>query len=144
VGIYDKLLKALGLERLRDDPRFTTNALRMQNRAALREAVETVTRHHDQAYWIAHLNAAGVPCGPVLDLAQVFADPQVLHQQMVIDVPHPGRKTVRMHGFPLKLSETPCQVRRPAPELGADTEAVLGELGYDASAIDALRKRGIV
>jgi crotonobetainyl-CoA:carnitine CoA-transferase CaiB-like acyl-CoA transferase len=143
-GIYERLLKALGLERLRDDPRFATNALRMQNRAALRQEVETVTRHRDQAHWIAHLNAAGVPCGPVLNLAQVFADPQVLHQQMVIDVPHPGHKPVRMHGFPVKMSDTPCRIRRPAPALGADSEAVLGELGYDGAAINGLRRAGIV
>jgi crotonobetainyl-CoA:carnitine CoA-transferase CaiB-like acyl-CoA transferase len=144
VGIYERLLKALGLERLSNDPRFATNALRMQNRAALRQEVEAVTRHKNQAHWIAHLNAAGVPCGPVLNLAQVFDDPQVLHQRMVIDVPHPGHGTVRMHGFPLKLSETPCQIRHPAPELGAHTDAVLSELGYDAAAIAALRKSGIV
>jgi len=144
VGIYEKLLKALGLERLRDDSRFATNPLRMQNRDALRREVEAVTRHRDQAYWIKHLNDAGVPCGPVLDLAQVFSDPQVLHQQMVIDVPHPGRTTVRMTGFPLKLSETPCELRHPAPELGAHTDAVLGDLGYDAAAIAALRKGGVI
>lgn len=143
-GIYHRLLKALGLERLRDDPRFATNPLRMQNRDALRREVEAVTRHHDQAYWIEHLNAAGVPCGPVLDLAQVFRDPQVLHQEMVIDVPHPGRSPVRMHGFPLKLSGTPCELRLPAPELGAHTDAVLGELGYDAGAIAALRRAKVV
>ncbi|MCC7049743.1 MAG: CoA transferase [Alphaproteobacteria bacterium] len=144
VGIYDRLLKALDLERLRDDPRFLTNALRMQNRAALRQEVETVTRHQNQAHWIAHLNAAGVPCGPVLDLAQVFRDPQVLHQQMVIDVPHPGRGTVRMHGFPLKFSDTPCRLRMPAPELGAETDSVLAELGYRDAAIRDLRTRRIV
>jgi len=143
-GIYHKLLKALGLERLRDDPRFATNPLRMRNRDLLRAEIEGVTRHRDQTHWIAHLNAAGVPCGPVLDLAQVFTDPQVLHQQMVIDVPHPGRSTVRMHGFPLKMSRTPCQLRHPAPELGADTEAVLGELGFDGAAIAGLRARGVV
>jgi len=143
-GIYHKLLKALDLERLREDPRFLTNALRMQNRAELRAEIEAVTRHRDQAHWIAHLNAAGVPCGPVLNLQQVFEDPQVLHQQMVIDVPHPGRSNVRMPGFPLKFSDTPCQVRRPAPELSADTDAVLAELGYDDDAIADLRQRRVI
>ncbi|MCC6469504.1 MAG: CoA transferase [Alphaproteobacteria bacterium] len=144
VGIYERLLKALGLERLRDDPDFATNALRMQNRDRLRAEIEAVTRHHSQAHWIEHLNAAGVPCGPVLDLAQVFRDPQVMHQEMVIDVPHPGRGTVRMHGFPLKFSGTPCRMRRPAPELGADTRAVLVELGYDQPTIASMQQRGIV
>ena len=86
-----------------------------------------MTRTKTQAHWIEVLNAAGVPCGPVLTVPQALADPQVLHEEMVVDVPHPGRGTVRMAGFPLKFSETPLQMRRPAPELGADTEAVLAE-----------------
>jgi crotonobetainyl-CoA:carnitine CoA-transferase CaiB-like acyl-CoA transferase len=143
-GIYQRLLRALGLERLHKDPRFLTNAQRMRNRDALREEIEAVTRTRDQAYWIAHLNAAGVPCGPVLDLTQVFADPQVLHQNMAIDVPHPGRGTVRMTGFPLKFAQTPCEVRHPAPELGMHSGDILGELGFDAAAIAALRSRGVV
>jgi CoA:oxalate CoA-transferase len=113
------------LERLRENPRFTTNADRMRNRDTLRAEVETVTRTHDQAYWIAKLNQAGVPCGPVLSLAQVFADPQVQHSEMAIEVEHPGYSTVKMLGFPLKLSDIPCSVRHHAPELGAGTEAVL-------------------
>ena len=91
-------------------------------------AIEAVTRTQTQAHWIEVLNAAGVPCGPVLTVPQALADPQVLHEEMVVDVPHPGRGMVRMSGFPLKFSETPLQMRRPAPELGADTEAVLAEV----------------
>jgi crotonobetainyl-CoA:carnitine CoA-transferase CaiB-like acyl-CoA transferase len=125
---YQKLLGALGLQGLNGDERFTSNARRMANRPALRALIEAVTRARPQTHWIAHLNAAGVPCGPVLDLAQTFADPQVLHDEMVIDVAHPGKGAVRMTGFPIRLSRTPLAVRSPAPELGADTQAVLGEL----------------
>ena len=125
---YRRLVSALGIEHIFSDPRFADNATRMDNRAPLRVAIETVTRTKSQTHWIEVLNAAGVPCGPMLTVPQALEDPQVVHEQMIIDVPHPARGTVRMSGFPLKFSETPLSVRRPAPELGADTEAVLGEL----------------
>ena len=126
---YRRLIATLGLEAITSDPRFADNATRMANRAPLRAAIEAVTRTMPQAHWIAVLNAAGVPCGPLLTLPQALADPQVSHEEMVLDVDHPGRGTVRMPGFPLKLSQTPLTVRRPAPELGADTTAVLAEIG---------------
>jgi CoA:oxalate CoA-transferase len=125
---YQRLMAALGLEHIKADPRFSDNDTRMANRAPLRAAIEAVTRTQTQSYWIEVLNAAGVPCGPVLTVPQALADRQVLHEEMVVDVPHPGRGTVRMSGFPLKFSETPLQMRRPAPELGADTQAVLAEV----------------
>ena len=125
---YQRLIATLGLEHLLADPRFADNDTRMANRAPLRAAIEAVTRTRPQAHWIEVLNAAGVPCGPVLTLPQALADPQVTHEQMVIDVDHPGRGTVRMSGFPLKFSDTPLTVRRPAPELGADTIEVLAEV----------------
>jgi CoA:oxalate CoA-transferase len=125
---YQRLIATLGLEHLKADPRFADNDTRMANRAPLRAAIETVTRTQSQAHWIEVLNTAGVPCGPVLTLDQALADPQVLHEEMVVDVAHPGRGDVRMLGFPLKFSDTPLRMRRPAPELGADTGAVLAEI----------------
>ena len=143
-AILTRLLKALGLERLRDDPRFATNELRMRNRDALRAEVEAVTRTGSQAHWIDALNAAGVPSGPILGLEQVFSDPQVRHAGMVVDVPHPGRGDVTMLGFPLKLSETPCRMVRPAPELGQDTTEVLASIGFSAGEIDDFRARQVI
>ena len=93
--------------------------------------------------WIERLNGAGVPCGRVADLRAVFSDPQVLAQEMLLEVDHPGRGPVRMTGFPVKLSATPCRVRRPAPELGADTEEVLRELGLEGE-IPRLRAQRII
>lgn len=125
---YQRLITALGIEHLKDDPRFADNDLRMAHRAPLRAAIEAVTRTRTQAHWIEVLNTAGVPCGPVLTIPQALADPQVVHEDIIMDVPHPGRGTVRMPGFPLKFSRTPLRLRRPAPELGADTDDVLAEL----------------
>ena len=79
-----------------------------------------------------------------MDFAEVFADPQIAARDMVLSVPHPGRGVVRMPGFPIKFSEGPCRIRRPAPELGADTDDVLRELGVDGAELDRLRGRGVV
>ena len=95
-------------------------------------------------HWIEKLNAAGVPCGRVMGLREVFADPQVIDQEMVLTQEHPGHGTVRMLGFPIKFAEAPCTLRRPTPEIGADTDAVLAELGYSPAEIAALRDAGVV
>jgi CoA:oxalate CoA-transferase len=138
-AVYHKLLRTLDLMHLREDPRFATNALRLQHRAQINARINAALLAHDKAHWIATLNAAGVPCGTVMDLREVYSDPQVQAQQMVLDVPHPGHGTVRMTGFPIKFAEAPCAVRRPAPDAGAHTEEVLREAGLSAAEIAAVR-----
>jgi CoA:oxalate CoA-transferase len=138
-AVYFKLLGALGLDRLRDDPRFATNALRMTNRAAIKAIINAAMVPHPKEHWIRVLNAAGVPCGPVQDLAEAYADPQVRSQEMLLDIEHPGHGTVKMTGFPIKFAQSPCTVRHVAPDPGADTEAVLQELGYSPQEIAMLR-----
>jgi CoA:oxalate CoA-transferase len=141
---YQRLLDALGLAELRADPRFATNDLRVRNRAAINAAIEARLVTETTAHWIDTLNAAGVPCGRLMGLAEVFADPQVIDQEMVLSQEHPGHGTVRMLGFPIKFAEAPCALRRPTPEVGADTDAVLQELGYSAAEITSLREAGTV
>ena len=141
---YQRLVDALGLPELREDPRFRTNDLRVANRAAMNEAVEARLRTNTTEYWIETLNAAGVPCGRVMGLGEMFADPQVADQEMVLSQEHPGHGTVKMLGFPIKFAEAPCRLRRPAPEIGGDTDAVLREFGYSAGEIAALRAARVI
>ncbi len=123
-----RFLHALVLEHLLDDVRFQTNEDRMTNRDVLADIINEVTSLRTVDHWIEVINDAGCPCGRVMNLAEVFSDPQVLAQEMVLDQVHPGHGTVRMTGFPVKLSHTPAKLRRPAPDLGADTEAILATL----------------
>jgi crotonobetainyl-CoA:carnitine CoA-transferase CaiB-like acyl-CoA transferase len=107
-------------------------------------AIEARLAGDTTEHWIATLNAAGVPCGRVMGLSEVFADPQVIDQEMVLTGEHPGHGAVRMLGFPLKFTEAPCVLRRPAPEIGGDTDAILRELGCSAEEIAKLRDDKVV
>ena len=141
---YQRLVDAIGAPELRDDPRFRTNDLRVANRAAINATIEERLCADTTEHWIERLNAAGVPCGRVMGLSEVFADPQVEDQEMVLTQMHPGHGAVRMLGFPIKFAEAPCRLRRPAPEIGGDTDAVLGELGYSGEEIAGMRGAGVV
>jgi crotonobetainyl-CoA:carnitine CoA-transferase CaiB-like acyl-CoA transferase len=141
---YFKLMDALELAHLRDHPDFETNAHRFEQRAAINAQINSRTRGGTVAHWIQKLNAAGVPCGRVLSLGEVFDDPQTRHQQMRITIDHPQHGPLDVLGFPIKFSDEPCRVHRPPPVLGADTEAVLAELGRDAATIARLRAQDII
>ena len=123
-----RFLEVVGLLHLLEESRFLTNADRMENRDALVEIINAVTETRSVDHWIEVINKGGCPCGRVMNLGEVFSDPQVLSQEMVLEVDHPGHGMVKMTGFPVKLSETPPKLHRPAPKLGEHTEEVLGEL----------------
>jgi crotonobetainyl-CoA:carnitine CoA-transferase CaiB-like acyl-CoA transferase len=128
--VYFKLLEALGLSHLRERPEFRTNRDRFEHRPAINALIEAETRKRPIAHWLDVLNAAGVPCGRVMSLPEVFADPQVRHQRMRITIDHPKHGPLDVLGFPIKFTDDPCRVHRPPPDLGADTDAILAELGY--------------
>jgi len=141
---FARFCAVAGCSELAGDPRFARNAGRVRHRATLVPLLAALLKLRPRAAWLADLEAAKVPCGPINDLAEVFADAQVRDRAMTVEMPHPLAGTVRMVASPMKLAHTPVRYRRAPPLLGADTDAVLAELGLDAAAIAGLRDRGAI
>jgi formyl-CoA transferase len=118
--------------------------LRSKNRIALNAEIEKHTVKRTSAEWIEHLNAAGVPCGPIYTIDKMFADPQVQALGMAQPVVHPQLGRQELLGQGVNLSRTPAQLRRHAPDAGEHTREILEQFGYDAAEIDGLKKRGVV
>ncbi len=142
--IYIRLCKAIGLEDCIDDPLFNTNKARSANRVALNARISAVTITDTSAAWVEKLNRLEVPAGPIYNMGEVFADPQVQHLGMTATVAHPKLGEIKIVNQPIKLSRTPAAVVKATPELGEDTDAVLAELGHSADAIAAFRAKGVV
>jgi crotonobetainyl-CoA:carnitine CoA-transferase CaiB-like acyl-CoA transferase len=126
------------------DARFASNAARVKHRAELLPLLRQATVMKTTAEWIALLENAAVPCGPINDLAAVFADPQVLHRGLRVDLPHAAGGTAPQVGNPIRFSATPIAYRLPPPLLGQDTEAILRELGRSAEDIARLRAAAVI
>jgi crotonobetainyl-CoA:carnitine CoA-transferase CaiB-like acyl-CoA transferase len=141
--MWERLAHTLGLQGLMDDPRFRTNDVRRQHRKELNQIINEITCKRTVSEWVEDLNKAGVPCGPIYNLAQTFEDPQVRHQEMMLEVDQPSGK-VKVLGFPVKMSDTPATIQRPAPQLGQHTTEILGNLGYSTEQINELRDKGVI
>jgi crotonobetainyl-CoA:carnitine CoA-transferase CaiB-like acyl-CoA transferase len=143
-GMWEKLARALDREDWLTDPRFAGPLERLRHRDDLTREIEAVLATRDGAHWVEHLNAAGVPTGPVLDVEQVFRDPQVLARQMLIELPHPEVGTFRTTGLPVKLSRTPGAITRRPPLHGEHTHEVLRECGLEDAEIERLRADAVI
>ncbi|MDR7068214.1 crotonobetainyl-CoA:carnitine CoA-transferase CaiB-like acyl-CoA transferase [Pseudoxanthomonas japonensis] len=141
---FVRLCDVLGNSLLASDARFATNAGRVRHRDVLVPMLQAAFVSRDRQAWLTLLEAAGIPCGPVNDIADVFADPQVRARGMVGHVGHPHAGTVPLVASPLKLSATPVELRHAPPWLGQHTDEVLREAGYDDAEIAALHARGAI
>jgi crotonobetainyl-CoA:carnitine CoA-transferase CaiB-like acyl-CoA transferase len=144
-GQFRKFCEVAGCSHLERDPRFATNAGRVKNRETLVPMLQEVLVTRTIEQWIAPLSAAGVPCGPIHDIAQTFAHPQVVHRGMRVDLPHPLAGSVPTVANPIKMSGSPIRYRAAPPVLGQHTDDVLESLcGMNADEIGELRKKGVV
>ena len=144
-GQFARFCEVAGLAALATDPRFATNPARVAHRDELVAVIAGRLATRPAAEWLAALEAAQVPCGPINDLAQVFADPQVLHRGMVATLPHAAAGEVRVVANPVRFSATPARSERAPPRLGEHTDEVLGGLlGLPATALEDLRARRVI
>ena len=143
-GQFAKFCEVAGQPQLAGDARFARNAGRVRHRDTLVPMLAALLKARTRADWLTALEAAKVPCGPINDLAEAFADPQVRERAMTVQMPHPQAGSVHLVASPMKFSATPVQYRMPPPLLGEHTAQVLGEFGIDAAAIAALREAGAI
>jgi crotonobetainyl-CoA:carnitine CoA-transferase CaiB-like acyl-CoA transferase len=142
---FRKFAEVAGQSHWADDPRFISNKLRVANRNELVPLIRQVTVFKTTAQWVTELEEAGVPCGPINDLAQVFADPHVQARALAVELPHALGGKVAQVASPIRLSETPVEYRHAAPLLGEHTEQILsGLLGLGQSEVSALREAGVL
>jgi len=144
---FARLVAEAGAPQLATDPDYATNAARVRHRDTLIPLLEGLTRQRPAADWLAAMDRLGIPAGPIHDLGQVFASPQVAARGMTVTLPHPtaAAGTVTLIGNPLKLSDTPVTYHRPPPTLGQDTRATLARLLHlSADDLDTLTGQGTI
>jgi crotonobetainyl-CoA:carnitine CoA-transferase CaiB-like acyl-CoA transferase len=142
--IWERFCKAIGATDWLADARFKTGKLRSTNRDALNPLIAEYLKHGTSQKWIDQLNEAGVPCGPIYKMNEVFADPQVKHLGIAQEIAHPKRGKVTLVGQPMVLERTNSSLRTAPPELGQHTDEILGELGMNAEEIAGLRQKHVI
>ncbi|MEE9124319.1 MAG: CoA transferase [candidate division NC10 bacterium] len=141
---WEKLCGVLGGQDLAKDPRFLTNADRVRNYQELAASLQPIFLQRTTAEWLTLLETAGVPAGPIYNVAQVYGDPHVQARNMVVDLEHPVAGKIKNIGVPVKLSLTPGQIRQPAPLLGQHTDEVLLWIGLETAELVRLREAGAI
>jgi formyl-CoA transferase len=142
--LFDAFCRAIERPDLLADDRFNTRAKRLANRTGLIAEIEKTTAGESRAYWLVRLDKDGVPCGPINTYPEMLVDPHTLARNMVVDLVHPVAGVMKALGVPVKLSDTPGTVERPAPLVGQHTAEILTELGYSESEQRDLTSRGVV
>jgi len=142
--LFDALCRTLDRAELLADGRFAARGRRLEHRAALAAELEKTTVKESRAHWLARLDAVGVPAGPINTYPEALSDPHTLARDMVIDLVHPGAGPIKNLGVPVKLSDTPGAVDRPAPLLGEHNDVILAELGYGEAERRTLREQGVI
>jgi len=142
--IWERFCKGIDRADLKTNPEFTLNGDRVRNRATLVPLLQEYFLTKPASHWVDVLQAVNVPAGPINDLADVFSDPQVLHRQMLLEMPHPTLKSIKQTGLPLKFSVTPGGLDRHPPLLGEHNQEILKDLGYSAAAVERLAEKSII
>jgi formyl-CoA transferase len=142
--MFKRLCGALGAPEIENNPDFANEKLRSKNRKACNAAIGEYTKRKTGAEWIELLNAAGVPCGPIYKMDEMFADPQVQHLGMATPLKHPRLGDLKVVNQGVELTRTPNSMAAPTPERGEHTDEVLREAGYDDKEIAGFRARGAV
>jgi formyl-CoA transferase len=142
---YRHFVRVGGEEHLADNPLYASNPLRVQHRKQLVPLLEQMTRKKTKGEWIAALERANVPCGPINDFKEVFENEQVISRGIQLNVPHPTVGNMKLVASPMRLSKTPVEVRMAPPTLGQHTDEILHErLNLDDAAIHELHQKGII
>ena len=142
--IWERFCKGIHREDLREDPDYASNGDRGRNRTVLVPMLQELFLTRPVHEWVEDLHAASVPCGPINDLADVFADPQLLHRQMYQEMPHPTLGTIKQTGLPIKFSLTPGGLDRHPPLLGEHNSEILQELGYSKAELQRLAEASVI
>ncbi len=141
---WERIADTLGHPEWKTDPRFENNSARMQHQGTLADAIEKVLAADTTANWIARLEQAGIPVGPVNTIEQAFTHPQAIAREMVVETNHPSAGKIKGVGHPIKFQDLARPEPLPAPELGEHSEEVLKEFGFEDGEISALRAEGVI
>jgi crotonobetainyl-CoA:carnitine CoA-transferase CaiB-like acyl-CoA transferase len=142
--IWERFAQTVGAPEFLTNPDYGSAPDRSKNRKALNAAINALTEKKSTETWVNEFNAAGVPCGPIYSIDQVFADPQVQHLKMAHDVPNAEGRHIQLVSQPVTLSRTPSSMVAPPPDFGEQTDEVLAEFGFGADEIAELRRRKVV